>query len=481
MKSDTKDKKIIIHQTKTLSLRIVKPQSIPMEEFTDLVRYHQMIIFPVYNNGAIDLYKKLFKAKIQKGNEARAIKYFMNKIVYAPIANTVKNSYIALGYSTKMQSSFSGKRLWDLRFGEATPPTIKADFPLPFYNQSGFKVSSENGEFIIGIPFGQYTKKTVSDIEKKTSFAWDKFTLEDTTKKTLIELLLSTKTRKMNEGWKNNEGTEAEIKRVMDGTYQVTSLEILQRDDSWFVNFNIAYDSLKKQPDRDKIAGIHMGITRPLTAVIYNNKYRALSIYPNTVMHLTQKQLARIKEQRTNSKYATGGHGRNAKVTGTDTLSEAYRQRRKKIIEDWIASIVKFAINNEIGTIYLEDISNTNSFFAAREQKLIYLEDISNTNSFLSTYKYPISAISDTLQHKLEEKAIQVIRKKAYYVNQICSLCGHYNKGFTYQFRRKNKFPKMKCQGCLEATSTEFNAAANVANPDYEKLLIKHGLLQLKK
>ena len=202
-----------------------------------------------------------------------------------------------------------------------------------------------------------------------------------------------------------------------------------------------------------------MGISRPITCAVYGNKFTSLSIYPNVVIAMNKKQQARINEQRIGNKYRLGGHGKKNKFAGTEGLSVDYRQRRKKVMEDWSSQVVDFFVNENIGTVYLEKTSNK--------------------NALLAKYKYPVTELIDRIERGLKQKGIQIKKHKTYYVSQICSECGHYNKGFSFPHRLKNGFPKFKCaDGCLTIIPAERNAASNVANPKFENILEKFALLK---
>jgi hypothetical protein len=457
----TKAKKTTKTIRKTLSLRIVNPINFNKEEFSDLVHQLQYMIAPLYTDASYKLYQKLRdpESRLKRGNEGKIIQQWMTDLVYHPVSDVVCNSMLALGVSMKLQSSYSGNKAWDIKYGRATAPSVLTNkFPLTFIIQNGLKINSENEEFLVNIPFPSYRK--IEEDEKVVHEPWRKFVFIKEMKKAYIQLLLSTKTRKKNTEWLKDEGTEAEIQRVMDGTYKVTTFEIIQRDENWYIHLSINYEQEPKKLDKKKIVGIHAGIARPLTCVIRENKYRSLSIHPNSVIAMTEKQLNRIKDQRIGNKYRKGGHGKKHKLTGTEGLAVDYRQRRKKVIEEWLHLVVDFCLNNDIGTVHLEDTTSK--------------------NSFLAKFKFPVSEILDKLQKNLELKGVIVERKKTYYVMQICSKCGHYNKGFTYLFRKRNKFPRFKCSDCLEVMRPEINAANNVANPDYENILIKFALLKSK-
>jgi transposase len=443
---------------KTLSLRIVGTNTVDWEEFVALVNQINRMIIPLYNIASLDLYKHLQdpETRLKRGNEKAIVQQWMTKRVYHPVQEVIHNSYIALGVKIKMEANFTGKKVWEIKNGQATPPWMRTSTPLEFNMQNGFTVTDENGEFLIDLPMPSYTKIPEAELDKYKP--WNKFTLLESNRKKKITLLLSTKTRKKRGDWISDLGTEAEIKRVLDGTYTVTTLEVLQKDEKWFIHMSIKYDVEPKHLDKDKIGGIHMGMTRPITAAIKDNKYQTFSVYPNTVRALNDMQQRRIREERIGNKYRKGGHGKKIKFAGTETQADEYRERRKKVMEEWSKLATDFFVNNGIGTVYLEGQSNK--------------------NAFLAKYKYPVKELLERITRGLEQKGVKVKENKTYFVTQICSECGHYNKGFTYQHRMKAGFPKFKCADCGVTLFTDVNAARNVANPDFESLLKNLALLK---
>jgi len=92
-----------------------------------------------------------------------------------------------------------------------------------------------------------------------------------------INVILSTKSRRESGQWEDNEGTNAEIRRIMSGEYKVSWIEIIKRTRFgkyavWFVNMSIEYEKSQEGLDPMVTGGIDIGVSSPLEGVDMDQK-----------------------------------------------------------------------------------------------------------------------------------------------------------------------------------------------------------------
>jgi IS605 OrfB family transposase len=447
------------------------PEIIDWNELRDVFVQLQRTISVIYNWASAKLYLNLLtkgQIKAKKGNEQGAIKYAISRDVYPEIMKRIHNSYIALGIGEKLRASFSGQKLRKIQTGQISSPSVISDkFPIPMWIQKGkkgkggFKIEDYNGDFILNIPFPEYKYK-----EKVDKYnPWEKLEFLKTPKKKHIQLILSTLNRKRNEGWNKDWGAEAEIKKVIKGDYKISKIEIakgkrLNERNYWFVNFVINSERPIKQLDRKKIGAIDVGVSNPVVCAIHNELNR-LSIRDNDVIDFTKAELARLKSQRRGDRFRRGGHGIKHKFVFSETIQKKYNERRKKKIEEWASRIVRFFLNNGIGLVFMENIDAKS------------IKEGSNYFKTMLRVSWPVKEMQKLFERKLEDNGITVKYRNPSFTSQICSKCGKWNNYFNFKYRKENNFPSFKCKDCEYEEYADYNAAKNIANPDFEKIIKK--------
>nr|7C7L_A Chain A, CRISPR-associated protein Cas14a.1 [uncultured archaeon]7C7L_B Chain B, CRISPR-associated protein Cas14a.1 [uncultured archaeon] len=431
------------------------PDAVFWQEISEIFRQLQKQAAEIYNQSLIELYYEIF-IKGKGIANASSVEHYLSDVCYTRAAELFKNAAIASGLRSKIKSNFRLKELKNMKSGL---PTTKSDnFPIPLVKQkggqyTGFEISNHNSDFIIKIPFGRWQVK--KEIDKYRP--WEKFDFEQVQKSPKpISLLLSTQRRKRNKGWSKDEGTEAEIKKVMNGDYQTSYIEVkrgskIGEKSAWMLNLSIDVPKIDKGVDPSIIGGIAVGVKSPLVCAI-NNAFSRYSISDNDLFHFNKKMFARRRILLKKNRHKRAGHGAKNKLKPITILTEKSERFRKKLIERWACEIADFFIKNKVGTVQMENLESMkrkeDSYFNIRLRGF-----------------WPYAEMQNKIEFKLKQYGIEIRKVAPNNTSKTCSKCGHLNNYFNFEYRKKNKFPHFKCEKCNFKENADYNAALNISNP----------------
>ncbi len=298
----------------------------------------------------------------------------LSRIGYPQAYEATQSSAIALGLRQKLQSSFKGENLKQLKSGQRALPTARSNrFPIAVYSQQdkdslegGFKISEENSDFVINIPFPHF--EIVEIVEKEKGTEKDKKRIEVVLppqkgkRKVNLRLLLSTKSRRRRGTWQGSAGTDAEVRRLMSGEYRTSWIEIMPgrtlRDrDRWFVNITYEVEIAPQGLDKGIVGGIDIGIDNPIYCAV-SNSLKRFRIGENEVRELTRKQLARLRSAQVGSGSRRTGHGKKRKFKPIEKFQQKYFERRKKVIERWAKQVADFFVRERAGVVQMEKLDS---------------------------------------------------------------------------------------------------------------------------
>nr|QBM01093.1 CRISPR-associated protein Cas14a.3 [uncultured archaeon] len=423
-----------------------------------LLNQLQREIAKVYNHAISELYI----ATIAQGNKSN--KHYISSIVYNRAYGYFYNAYIALGICSKVEANFRSN---ELLTQQSALPTAKSDnFPIVLHKQKGaegedggFRISTEGSDLIfeIPIPFYEYNGEN-----RKEPYKW----VKKGGQKPVLKLILSTFRRQRNKGWAKDEGTDAEIRKVTEGKYQVSQIEInrgkkLGEHQKWFANFSIEQPIYERKPNRSIVGGLDVGIRSPLVCAI-NNSFSRYSVDSNDVFKFSKQVFAFRRRLLSKNSLKRKGHGAAHKLEPITEMTEKNDKFRKKIIERWAKEVTNFFVKNQVGIVQIEDLSTMKD----REDHFF--------NQYLRGF-WPYYQMQTLIENKLKEYGIEVKRVQAKYTSQLCSNpnCRYWNNYFNFEYRKVNKFPKFKCEKCNLEISADYNAARNLSTPDIEKFVAK--------
>ena len=140
----------------------------------------------------------------------------------------IKCSSISSGLNRKIAGSINKTKFKQVRDGLISLPTARTEtFPISFYKSTANKdeipiskinlPSEEEADLTITLPFPFFEIKK----EKKGQKAYSYFNIIEKSGRSnnKIDLLLSTHRRQRRKGWKEEGGTSAEIRRLMEGEF----------------------------------------------------------------------------------------------------------------------------------------------------------------------------------------------------------------------------------------------------------------------
>jgi len=136
------------------------------------------------------------------------------------------------------------------------------------------------------------------------------------------------------------------------------------------------------------------------------------------------------------------GHGRYTRIKPTEPLSEKVKNFRDLTNDKYSRAIVNFAIQNNCGTIHMEDLTGINK-----------------TDSFLANWSY--YDLQQKIKRKAEELGIIVKYINPEYTSQRCSKCGYTDSGNRPKEEKGQAY--FKCLKCGFETNADYNAARNIA------------------
>jgi len=156
---------------------------------------------------------------------------------------------------------------------------------------------------------------------------------------------------------------------------------------------------------------------------------------------------------------ARSGHGRKRKLQSIEQLRGRIDNGYTTLNDQVSRSIVEFAVNHGAGVIQLEDLKG-------------FGETLSGT--FLGE-RWRFFQLQEKIDNKAKVYGIEVRKVKPHFTSKRCSKCGFIHKGFTREFRDKNRregyLKLFECPECGFKTDPDYNAARNLACVDIEELI----------
>lgn len=258
--------------------------------------------------------------------------------------------------------------------------------------------------------------------------------------------------------WKDA-GSIAILERVISGEYTVKDSTLRK---AW--KFDKA--SGKKKPrfffamvyeipdskvvlDKSIVCGVDLGVMIPVYAALSNSPKRMS--YGSFEDVWAARSKFRAQRRRKQARL-----GMRSKRTDYE-MSEAERNWVNNFYHGATRSIIKFALQNNCGTIHIEDLT------ALRTRELA--ED----NSDRQRVVWVPSKLAQMLDYKCKEFGIDLVKINPRNTSRRCSSCGHIDKA------SRVSQSKYICVNCGEEMNADYNAARNIALAAGE--VIKSGYL----
>ena len=199
------------------------------------------------------------------------------------------------------------------------------------------------------------------------------------------------------------------VDRVLDGTYKLCdSSVLLNENDIYFlltVDIPVAEN---KNLNQEKVMGIDVGINRPVSIYITDEKHQPEQIsIGEKIQHDRIKMSKKRQSLQKSLKYTSGGHGTKNKLKGLDKLKEVEKNWATLINHKISKEVVDVCLKYNVGTINMEDLTGITA----------------KTNDyFLKTWKF--YELQNFIKYKAEFANMKVIWVNPAYTSLTCPVCG---------------------------------------------------------
>lgn len=245
------------------------------------------------------------------------------------------------------------------------------------------------------------------------------------------------------------------VEKCLAGLYKPCDSQIKIINKKIFLDLTFSFESENVIIDKNKTLGVDLGINMPVAIAKGNGEYTP-QIDIGGKIQITRMSIA--KQRKSIQKYlklSSGGKGQKNKVSKLEQLRN-YEHNYMKTINDTLSfRIIKYCVEEGIGTIKLENLTGI-----TRDTK----------SYFLKSWAY--YQLQNMIEYKAKGKGIEVVFVNPEYTSQTCSLCGNVDK----EQRKGVKFNCLnsKCKNFEKETNADINAALNISrkpNVEIEKLL----------
>lgn len=349
-----------------------------------------------------------------------------------PFANTAN---VGTLHQQLVQSDW--KRLKnDILSCKANIPNYKINIPY-FIKNNNYKLRNHNGYFVdIAFFSDEGLKRYGYKRGHKFEFQIDKI---DNNKKTIIN-------------------------RIINGEYKQGSAQIsISKKNK--IELIISYEFEKEDIqvlDKKKILGIDLGIKKVAVMSIFDSSKNQYGYFSWKTNSIDGKELVVFRQKYYNirrdlsiaskiSGKGRNGHGYNTKMKKINNIrnkianfNDTYNHKVSKYIID-------FAINNNCGTIQMEDLSGVT---------------INTYEKFLKEWSY--YDLQQKIEYKAKENNIEVIKIDPSYTSKRCNKCGNIHEENRDCKKDQAKF---KCVICGHEDNADINASKNIAMPNIDKII----------
>lgn len=250
-----------------------------------------------------------------------------------------------------------------------------------------------------------------------------------------------------------NEGDKSSrdiLNRCISGEYKISSSQLLNKKNKWFINLAYTFDSNVKELDPTNRLGIDMGVVYPVYMAVYNSPVRG-KIDGGEIDRFRKQVFKRNKQLQIQGKYCGEGrvgHGIKTRIKPTEFAKEKIANFKDTINHKYSRHIIDFAIKNNCDTIVMEDLTGITQ---------------GKKPMFLKNWTY--YDLQQKIKYKAEEKGLFVELIDPQYTSQRCSKCGFIDK------ENRPEQEVFKCLNCDNELNADYNAALNISTPDIENLI----------
>lgn len=392
-----------------------------------------------YSSGMND-YNELMKCVNKLSDDTRTIKNKVSSIMW---------SYMVQGKNIKDET---GKPADTFLYQMMTPefPDMNRSSLASISRSSRQKISSSFKELISGrSSLMSYKKDQPIPIPAKG------INISCADGKYFAELSLMSNDWKKANGYKCTQGnpkfqliakdkTQKTILDNLKNTYKLGESKLIKRKSKLFLMISYTFEPTKMLFDESRILGVDLGLNYALVASVFGMESKdSLFIRNGSLEYAVRADERRsaLQVRAKNAGFGNVGHGRRKRTESAfktaQRISNWQKTQNFKLAKD----LCEFAVQNECGTIQMEDLSNI------------------KTN--LKDAKYLRHWTYYDLQQKIKNKAalygINVELIDPAYTSQRCCKCGHIDE------KNLPTFADFRCERCGFEAESDYNASQNIA------------------
>ena len=346
------------------------------------------------------------------------------------ISSNIRTSFNSVIFKT-IQNNF-----FDILNGKMSIPSFRKsniNIPFQFTGDKPFYLN-EKKYYYLKFPSTKYVKETIGDLNLFLLFGKDK---------------------------SNN---RIIVDRILSGEYSVCDSSVQVKDNEFFLLLTYKQPVVNNTLDSNKIMGIDIGINRPVSFYIIDEKHQPYQFNLNE--HIQHERLKLLKQRKTlqqSLKFSAGGHGRDRKMQALNNFTEKEKLWAKNKNHTITKNIIDIALSYNVGVIKLEDLTGIT---------------IDTKNYFLKSWAY--YQLQNFIEYKAKSQGISVLFVNPKNTSRTCPVCGHIDKE-----NRHGKVFK-----CINETCQDFDiekdadivGAYNIAYADGNtlKLKSKKGIIESK-
>lgn len=278
---------------------------------------------------------------------------------------------------------------------------------------------------------------------------------------------------------------EERKKRLLD-SFKAKSfpskIDLIPEEERWKLHLSIDIPPTFKKLDDTLSGGIDFGVKNILTLCIKKSgekeDYDFLTIWGNDLLRHAQTWFARNRIMRKQDEYKATSHGVSRKTRAQEKYSFRMQRLKQKITERLVKQASDFFLGRNkfhkaVGKLWYE---NLDTLWKGETKQAIRLKAFINKQQLLSG-----------IGRKLKEynSQIDVSDRYPHYTSRLCSKCGKLNLYFDFTKFRAKKIRKIKhqngevielwpffiCEFCGWKVGADKNAAANIADAEYQNKL----------
>jgi len=236
------------------------------------------------------------------------------------------------------------------------------------------------------------------------------------------------------------------VNKLISGEYKMPDVMLKISDNKLFLLAPITMEDKEYKLDPSLSVGVDLGISIPAVCGLSKGLDRS---YIGNGKDIVNYRFAMYKRRRNLQKsiqLSSGGRGRSKKLKALNRLSTIESNWSKTQNHRISKKIIDFALTNNAGCVKMELLEG--------------FKEEHNSNMVLKNWTY--FQLASMVEYKAKAVGISVVKIDPYHTSQMCSVCGHYEKG-----QRVNQ-SEFKCLNteCGYTANADYNASVNIAKSD---------------